>query len=58
MMPRPMKPFTYVAQSPRVIFGAGSLARLPEELDRLGMRRALVLSTPGHRAVRARCPRT
>ena len=49
-----MKPFTYVAQSPRVIFGAGSLARLPEELDRLGMRRALVLSTPGQRALAER----
>ena len=46
-----MKPFTYVAQSPRVVFGAGSLARLPEELDRLGLRRALVLSTPGQRAL-------
>jgi maleylacetate reductase len=32
-----------------VIFGAGSLERLPEELERLGARRALVLSTPGHR---------
>jgi alcohol dehydrogenase class IV len=29
-----------------VVFGAGSLAILPEELDRLGVRRALVLSTP------------
>ena len=46
-----MKPFTYVARSPRVIFGAGSLARLAEEIDRLGIRRALVLSTPGQRAL-------
>ncbi len=30
----------------RVVFGAGSLAQLPAELDRLGAKRALVLSTP------------
>lgn len=31
----------------RVVFGAGSVARLPAEVERLGARRALVLSTPG-----------
>jgi alcohol dehydrogenase class IV len=29
-----------------VVFGAGSLSQLPAELDRLGARRALLLSTP------------
>ena len=29
-----------------VIFGAGALSRLPEELDKLGYSRALVLTTP------------
>ena len=42
-----MKPFVYNALPGRVVFGAGALARLPEELERLGARRALVLSTPG-----------
>ncbi|MGI9261113.1 MAG: maleylacetate reductase [Woeseiaceae bacterium] len=33
------------ATSARVLFGSGTLAELPNELDRLGRRRALVLST-------------
>jgi maleylacetate reductase len=37
--------FTCTMHSPRVVFAAGSLARLGEEIDRLG-RRALVLATP------------
>ena len=41
-----MKPFTYAANPSRVIFGAGALAQLPHEIERLGARRALVLSTP------------
>lgn len=45
-----MKPFVYLAPAMRVIFGAGTLARLPDELARLGARRALVLSTPEQRA--------
>ena len=32
----------------RVVFGAGALAHLPREAERLGANRALVLSTPGH----------
>jgi alcohol dehydrogenase class IV len=35
---------------PRVVFGAGSLAQLPAEIERLGAKRALVLSTPEQRA--------
>jgi maleylacetate reductase len=41
-----MKQFVYNAAPARVIFGAGSIAQLPAELDRLGAKRALVLSTP------------
>jgi maleylacetate reductase len=33
----------------RVIFGVGCLAKLPEEIDRLGASRVLVLSTPRQR---------
>lgn len=38
--------FTYTAQPARVLFGAGMLQQLGAEIDRLGARRALVLSTP------------
>jgi maleylacetate reductase len=41
-----MKPFTYTANPSRVVFGPGALAELPAEIERLGARRALVLSTP------------
>lgn len=41
-----MQPFVYVAHPARVVFGAGSLQTLPDEVARLGARRALVLSTP------------
>ena len=41
-----MKAFTYTANPSRVIFGPGSLAHLPAEIERLGCTRALVLSTP------------
>jgi alcohol dehydrogenase class IV len=41
-----MKAFTYQAAPTRVVFGAGALRSLAEEIDRLGARRALVLSTP------------
>jgi maleylacetate reductase len=42
--------FTYNAQPARVIFGAGSLQHLAREIDLLGARRALILSTPEQRA--------
>ncbi len=45
-----MKRFTYVGRPARVIFGAGSLQHLAREIDALGTRRALVLSTPQQRA--------
>jgi maleylacetate reductase len=41
-----MRSFVYVGLPARVVFGAGRLAQLPAELDRLGARRALLLSTP------------
>jgi maleylacetate reductase len=41
-----MKSFVYNGLSARVVFGAGAIARLPEELERLGAKRALLLSTP------------
>jgi maleylacetate reductase len=44
-----MTPFTYVSRPARIVFGAGSLERLGEELDELGIRRALVLATPEQR---------
>ncbi|MGH8739050.1 MAG: maleylacetate reductase [Burkholderiales bacterium] len=45
-----MKPFVYNAWPGRVVFGAGALGRLPQELDRLGAKRVLLLSTPGQAA--------
>ena len=41
-----MAPFTYTSQASRVVFGAGALQHLTREIDLLGARRALVLSTP------------
>ena len=41
-----MRSFTYVGLPARVVFGVGSLSQLPAELDRLGAKRALLLSTP------------
>lgn len=48
-----IEPFVHAPLPVRVIFGAGAVARLPEEVERLGGRRALVLSTPGRAAARA-----
>jgi alcohol dehydrogenase class IV len=38
--------FVYEVQPARVVFGSATSARLPEEVDRLGLRRVLVLCTP------------
>jgi maleylacetate reductase len=40
--------FTYEPLPTRVVFGAGTLARVPEEVDRLGLGAVLVVSSPGH----------
>lgn len=39
-------PFTFVANPARVVFGSGTIEHLPAEVQRLGMERVLVLSTP------------
>ncbi|WP_176599061.1 MULTISPECIES: maleylacetate reductase [Sphingobium] len=44
-----MREFVYTAQPARVIFGPGSFGRVQDEAQRLGMKRVLVLSTPGQR---------
>ncbi|WP_327341664.1 maleylacetate reductase [Streptomyces europaeiscabiei] len=46
--------FTYEALPMRVVFGTGSLRQLPQEAERLGLRRLLVLSTPEQRALAER----
>lgn len=46
-----MRAFTYDALPVRVVFGAGTLAQLPDEVARLGLSRILVLSTPGQNAL-------
>jgi len=42
--------FTYTQLPGRVVFGVGALEELPREIERLGAKRALVLSTPEQRA--------
>ena len=42
-----MESFVYEALPTRVVFGSGTVARIRDEADRLGVRRVLVLSTPG-----------
>jgi maleylacetate reductase len=44
-----MLSFVYQALPARVLFGTGCLDRLPEEIERLGASKALVLSTPEQR---------
>jgi alcohol dehydrogenase class IV len=49
-----MKRFTYQSLPSRVVFGAGSLAQLPREMEAMGAHRALVLCTPEQRALAER----
>ena len=44
-----MLSFVYQSLPSRVVFGAGCLEKLPEEIQRLGVAKALVLSTPEQR---------
>jgi maleylacetate reductase len=44
-----MEPFIYQGMPSRVVFGAGSIEHLEREIDLLGARRAVVLSTPQQR---------
>ena len=46
--------FVFNGQPSRVIFGAGSLQYLDREMDTLGVRKVLVLCTPGQRALAGR----
>lgn len=46
-----MRPFVYSGLPMRVVFGAGSIAELAKEVDRLGGKRALLLATPGRTAM-------
>lgn len=48
-MNSPQRSFTYSAQPSRVVFGAGSLAGLADEVKALGANKALVLCTPEQR---------
>ena len=45
-----MHEFMFEANPARVLFGAGRIDALVDEAERLGARRALVLSTPEQRA--------
>ena len=38
--------FVYNANPSRVVFGSGTIAKLGEEVERLGLKRVLILSTP------------
>lgn len=42
-----MKDFVYTGQAGRVVFGPGALVHLEREIELLGAKRVLVLSTPG-----------
>lgn len=46
-----MRDFVYDMLPGRVVFGVGALDRLAEEVDKLGAKRALVLSTPEQQAL-------
>jgi maleylacetate reductase len=46
-----MKSFVHEVHSPRVVFGGGTVTCLAEEVDRLGLKRVLVLSTPDQEEV-------
>jgi alcohol dehydrogenase class IV len=45
-----VRAFVYNGQPSRVVFGRGALEKLGAEIERLGAKRALVLSTPEQRA--------
>ncbi len=49
-----MHSFEHDTDASRTVFGTGTLSRVRDELRRVGGRRALVLSTPGQRALATR----
>ena len=42
-----MDSFVFPGMTTRVIFGSGTISQIPDEIERLGHHRVLVLSTPG-----------
>jgi len=53
-----VRPFVHDLTSPRVVFGPGTLSQVPEEADRLGVRRVLLVAGtrdggPGEQVARA-----
>src|SRR5215210_5067428 len=48
-----MEPFVYEALPVRVVFGSGTVAQLKVEVERLGVHRVLVLTTPGRGEMQA-----
>jgi len=46
-----MRSFVFVAMPARVVFAANAIEHLPREIEQLGARRALVLSTPQQEAL-------
>ena len=49
-----MRSFTHDAPAQRIVFGAGTIATVSTELNRLNVTRAVVLSTPGQRHLAGR----
>jgi alcohol dehydrogenase class IV len=49
-----VKSFTFESQQSRVIFGAGCLAQLPLEVERLGATRPMIVATPGRSSLTSR----
>src|SRR5918993_3818147 len=49
-----MQAFIYETLPARVVFGSGTVGQLRAEAERLGVRRVLVLSTPGRGEAQAR----
>jgi alcohol dehydrogenase class IV len=46
-----MRQFVFSGLPTRVVFGVGAIRDLPAEVDRLGVRRVLMISTPGRAAM-------
>ena len=44
-----MRPFVYNSLPARVVFGSGTIGKVSEEIQALGCRRAVILSTPPQR---------
>ncbi|WP_323153923.1 maleylacetate reductase [Pseudomonas alvandae] len=47
--PDVLHPFTFNTTTPRVIFGAGALENLPDEVEKLGLKRVVIVSTSRQR---------